>query len=220
MPKEDIPEETVERPGDAVRPDSVMTREEARAVLDTQVQIMRRMNDELLRTARVHVVLGGAIVTIISVVNASLFLPNSDLLAWFVGFTLSSLSFIAWYNHLGASRLSYTDLSIGVHRSLESFHEMSDDKPDSTVGRLRRAFENVPIALSTFLGNNITPQDFEEEINQDEAVRQMLSDDHPSAVEHNNWILATREKYLNAVQNYLYGAFLLLLLGILLMVVA
>lgn len=217
MSGESTTEESVER-SESDRSDNPMERDEARAVLDRQVQIMRRMNDELLRTARVHVILGGAMVTIISIVNASLFLPNSNPAVWFIGFTLSSLSFISWYNHLGASRLSYTDLSIGVHRDLDSFQIPTEGSSDTALSRLQKAARNLPTAVSTFFGNTITPEDFEDRTDRNEAVHQMLSDDYRSAVKDNIWILATREKYLNAVQGYLYGAFLLLVLGMLLMI--
>lgn len=193
---------------------------EARPVLETQVQMFRRMNDELLRTTRLHVVLGGGIVTVISVVNADLFRPNSDPLMWLLGFSLASLSFIAWYNHLGASRLSYSDLSIGVHNDISAFTSVSDDTLETRLGRLRKALGRVPYALSTFIGGQMTVDDFESQVDRETAVTQMLSEDYSSAIEQNAWLITTRERYLNAIQTYLYGAFLLLLTGIGIMVVA
>lgn len=201
--------------------ESSVDSQDAEVIIERQMEILRRLNDELLRTTRTQAMIGAGVVTLISLIDARLFLPQTQSPLWPAGFTITFLSFIAWYNHLGAARLSYTDLQLGVHREVgENISKHPKESP-STRERVREFFSkaaiHLPVTLFTFAGGSLTVSQFEEEIDEDETSR-LVAKDGAEGIRHNNWILQTRERYVNAVRGYLTWTFFVLLMGILLMV--
>lgn len=202
--------------------ESATDSEDAAVIIERQMQVVRRLNDELLRTIRTQAVAGAGLITLVSLIDAQLFLPQSGGLLWVVGFFLTFLSFLGWYNHLGAARVSYTDLQMGVHSEIGENNPIEPAEPDSPIEQFKsffsRAALHLPIVISTFAGGSLTISQFEEEIDRDEAHR-LVAADASEGIRHNNWVLRTRERYVDAVRGYLTWTFLLVMLGVLLMVV-
>lgn len=200
---------------------SAISSEEADTIIERQMQVLRRLNDELLRTTRSQAVIGAGLVTLISLINPRLFLPESGNILWAGGFTITFLSFLAWYNHLGAARVSYTDLQLGVNGDVGENIPIEPPEADTPHERIRdfltRATIHLPIVVSTFAGGSLTVSQFEEEIDRDEA-HDLVASDAGQAIQYNNWILRTRERYVNAVRAYLTWTFVVMLMGVLLLV--
>ncbi|WP_313692139.1 hypothetical protein [Halorarum halobium] len=195
--------------------------DDVEVIIERQLQIVRRLNDELLRTTRTQVLIGAGLVTLISLIDARLFLPQTQNPLWVVGFTITFLSFLAWYNHVGAARVSYTDLQLGVHSDIGENIPAESADPPSTLTRIRtflsQAAVHLPVVILTFAGGSLTTAQFEEDIDRDDASR-LVAADAVDGIHHNNRVLRTRERYVNAVRGYLTWTFLVMLTGVLLMV--
>lgn len=187
-------------------PSSEIDREEARDIIDTQVDLLRRLNDELLRTIRVHAILGGVALTGISFVGVDALRFTQPSLSYLAWVSFAAMFGILWLLRLISARLSYTDLHLGVRPGVPE----STDAPESTVNFLRA------IRIAFFPVNQ---GHFGEYFDRSTVENEMFGPDYVSCIEHNNWILKTREWYVNSVQLGLNVTFLLMvicLLGVLL----
>jgi len=184
--------------------------DEYRSILEQQVRILSQLNDELFRTLRLHILLGGGLLTVLSIIvsrkGTNVFGINqpviSDITGWGFSAALVAAFGLAWFFRLGSSRLSYTDLHLGspTESSLPTFNVSKRD-----VGH----FE----AFSSFLREDIGIRTFEDHVER--ITHEDIPDTHSDILEHNNYILTTREVYVNTIQKYLYFSFLLFSLGIL-----
>lgn len=80
---------------------------------------MRHLNDELFRAIRIHLLIAGALMTVISVLSpSSLTVPAGasalEVGLWMVGGTSAAVGAGVWLQHVTTTRLTYTDLKIGV----------------------------------------------------------------------------------------------------------
>lgn len=180
-----------------------------RTIVETQVQLLRRLNDELLRTLRLHILLGGGVLTGLSIIlsrgNAGSLGLNQPTLTGVISWGLSAALVAAagwgWFLRLGSARLSYTDLRLGspTQASLPTF-----EVPERDLGYYE--------IIKSLLTEDIRMETFEERIER--LDHEDLSDDPQEVIEHNNRVLATRESYVNTVQKYLYFNFVLVVLGL------
>lgn len=182
-----------------------------RTIIETQVQLLRQLNDELLRTLRLHALLGGGVLTGVSIAisrGGSLMWNQpptlSGLITW--GFFAILVAFAGggWISRLGSARLSYTDLRLGspTQASLPTFKVSERDL-------------NPYQELKSLLKGEISIKTFEERVER--VDHNDISDDPETVIEHNNRVLATRERYVNTVQQYLIANFILVVGGILLL---
>lgn len=177
------------------------------AILDKQVQFLRHLNDELLRTLRLHILLGGGFLTALSII-VSLWGSNifgldrttlSGILGWGFSAALVTAAAWAWFFRLGSIRLSYTNLRIGPpNQSSPATFEL----PNRNLGYYE--------ALKLLFTEDIHVNMFNEQIER--IDHNDISD--IDVIEYNNRILTTREAYVNTVQQYLYFTFLLLVFGL------
>ena len=184
-----------------------------RTIIETQVQLLRQLNDELLRTLHLHALLGGGVLTGVSIAisrGGSLMWNQpptlSGLITW--GFFAILIAFAGggWISRLGSARLSYTDLRLGspTRVSLPTFKV-----PERDI--------NLYQELKFFLKGEISIESFEESVER--VNHDDISNDPEAVIEHNNRVLATRERYVNTVQQYLIANFILVVGGIVLLLI-
>lgn len=194
MSQENCPDEPTP---DEIEPD------EARNIIDTQVDLLKQLNDELLRTIRVHAVLGGVVITGISFVGLESLSssPTGSPLAWAVYTILAVLFALLWLMQLVSARVSYTDLWLGVWRGIPD----SADDNDSELSM----WQGVKMVFFP-----VGPARFENSLDREDQRFKMVGPDSETCVEHNNWILETRERYVNSVQIGLNITFVLTVLAL------
>lgn len=194
------------------QPPRLTEEDDVRAIIETQVQLLRRLNDELLRTLRLHVLLGGGVLTGVSIAisRGSSLLWNqptpSGLLSWGFPAALVIAAGWGWITRLGSTRLSYTDLRLGspTQASLPTF------------GVQERNLTFFQTLTSLIIGE-IRTDTFEERIER--LDHEDISDDPQAVIEHNNRILASRESYVNTIQNYLFANFILVVVGLIFLII-
>lgn len=193
--------------------------DEGRAVLDTQVQLLRRLNDELLRTLKLHALFGGGVVTALSVIGVSGLTINSpapaNQVAWFFSFS-ATLFAPTWVLRLLSERVSYSELTLGIHPNAKNM-PYSEKDPVSTSGILDKIlgfFIAIGNGVITLLFPKISVEASEEKIGHEEVAGKMLDDNYTDAIHQNTWVLQTREDYVNNVQNYLSVTFIIYVFGL------
>lgn len=192
---------------------------EGRAVLDKQVQILRRINDELLRTLRLHAVFGGVVVTALSVIGVNGLKINSpaptNQVLWLLSFSATIFAPM-WVLRLLSERVSYSELTLGMHPdAMDMPHSEKESEPNSGIlDKIIGFFTAIGDGVLTLLFPNISVEASEEEITQDEVAGKMLEDNYTDAIHQNTWLLQTREDYVNDVQRYLSATFIIYVFGL------
>ncbi|WP_435175696.1 hypothetical protein [Halorussus sp. AFM4] len=192
---------------------------EGRAVLDTQIQILRRINDELLRTLRLHAVFGGVVVTALSVIGVNGLKINSvdvtNQVFWLLSFS-ATLFAPMWVLRLLSERVSYSELTLGIHPDPQNMPQAEKDHaptrgiPEKTID----FFTAIGDGILTLLFPKISVEASEEDITQEEVAGKMLKENYTDAIYQNTWVLQTREDYVNSVQNYLSATFIIYVFGL------
>lgn len=175
-------------------------------ILRLQVEILRNLNDERLRTLRLHAALGGAVIAGISFLGPSSIGwsggSDGDFLFWLLFVSIAFISGTLWLLRLISIRLSYTDLRLGMSpRFDESIRRRSDES--GWVEQLQRVL--LPGS----------PDKFDELYEKAQLGEEFRKEDYTSVIHHNNWILVTREEYVNSLQRGLNVMFVLTVLSIL-----
>ncbi|WP_144060780.1 hypothetical protein [Salinarchaeum sp. Harcht-Bsk1] len=175
----------------------------ARSIIDHQVTLLIQLNDELLRTIRVHAIFGGVIITGISFLgDSALSIHNSSgqiKVGSAMWASFAVLFGFLWLIRLAWSRISYTDLRL-------SSNPDGEGKP-----------RNSDLNLSFFAALRVTfipikPSWIETKFEKENVRREVFGSDFADCIEHNNWILKTREGYVNSVQMGLNTSFVLTVL--------
>lgn len=207
--------------------DSELSSENGRSVIDTQVQLLQSLNDELIRTVRIHILMGGgvvaAITTLFSRYGGGIFLPERYVNLW--GLSLALVVFVVyWAIGLFSARISYTKLQLGVGSNCEppTYNHSHQNESRSRFTSIWNRVKTFPsrflagiVEFLRFLKSPIprTAEQHEREVPPEE-VNPMLANGYQSAIHHNSWILKTRENYVNEVQQYLSVTFLFFVLGV------
>lgn len=201
------------------RPTSRVADAEGRAILNTQVQILRRINDELLRTIRLHAVFGGVVVTALSVIGVNGLKINSpapmNQVLWLLSFSATTFAPM-WVLRLLSERVSYSELTLGIHPNAKAMlHSEKDPIPTSGIlDKIIDFFTAIGDGVLTLFFPNISVKASEQEITYEEVAGKMLEDNYTDAIHQNTWLLQTREYYVNNVQRYLSVTFIIYAFGL------
>lgn len=185
--------------------------ERGQQILELQAKTLRRLNDEWLRIIRIHLVFAGGVVTGISFLGLNaLTLPSAPTLLtavfWSLVSVFTTVSAMAWLSRIISERPLYTDLKLsGEYNELD--YKIEAEFAESTLSILKNLFFENP-----------TISEFENYIQELESSKDEGTTDYQEAINHNVYVIKSREEYVDHVHRQLNILFLSTLMGLLFMV--
>lgn len=195
---------------------ATIDRGEAHWILDQQVDVLHRLNNEMLRAIRIHALLVGALLAgVYAVGGVDVLLPRGEaeweFVLWSIFTFVGLTSGVLWVYRLASARVSYSELKLAINPSTDEDYEAG---PSTLANRVFGAGRELQRHLFP-----LTPNAYETEMIEHPA-RPMYGADYRDCIEKNYRILHSREAYVNAVQRGLNVLFVLTVFGVIGMMLA
>jgi hypothetical protein len=170
-------------------------------IIDRQYRVARKLNDELFRIIRIHLLLGGGLATVLSILTSisgsSVFFADRSeggyFILWSIFIIISVWSGTVWILRLSSVRIPYSELSMltGQIKYSPERESFLDELKSLYIGSINRKDLSTPDT---------------KQISLSPATSDLISE--------NREMLLRSEKYVNTVQIQLFISFLFLVLGI------